>query len=307
MMQIQFIEANQIRFAYLSQGNGPLVLCLHGFPDTPYTYLKLIHQLSKQGYRVVAPFARGYAPTSIPQDNSYSVIDFGKDALALIEAFGEDKAILIGHDWGALAVYTACQLAPHKIIKAVTAAVPHPNALKVSPAQLRKSWYIFFFQIRFIAEWKLRHNDLAFIDRLWEDWSPFLNPAECSTLIEEVKNSLRNPENTKAALTYYRTIFKAATSKKVFQLFQSPICVPTLTIAGEQDNCVGVENFSTMQKFFTQEFELKTIANAGHFMMHEQPQEFCNLISNFISPTPTQTTPKIEACNTPNQNKEAIK
>lgn len=284
-LPIQFVTANGIRFGYLSQGRGPLVLCLHGFPDTAYTYVDLMQRLSQQGYTVVAPFTRGYAPTEIPADNNYSMEDFGKDAIALIEALGEKKAYLVGHDWGASAVYAACSLAPEKVIKAVTAAVPHPQALKLTGAQIRKSWYIFFFQLRFIAERRLKRNNYALVDKLWRDWSPSLSRSDSIELINALKLALGKPENLTAALGYYRALFNGGNIKRTQALLSKPISVPTLTIAGELDGCIGPEHFPAMKGLFSQQFELFIMQGAGHFMHQEQTEVFANTVSNFFKPT----------------------
>lgn len=281
-LPIQFVNANGIKFGYLSQGQGPLVLCLHGFPDTAYTYVDLMQRLSAEGYRVVAPFTRGYAPTGIPADKNYSMEDFGKDAIALIEALGEQKAYLIGHDWGASAVYAACSLAPEKVIKAVTAAVPHPQALKFNAAQLKKSWYIFFFQLRLISEWRLKRNNYALIDKLWSDWSPALSKPNSIDLINALKQALNKQENLLAALGYYRALFKGANIKRTQKLLSQPINVPTLTIAGELDGCIGAEHFPAMKPLFNKQFELFVMQGAGHFMHQEQSEVFANTVSNFF-------------------------
>lgn len=287
ILQTNTVTANGVDFTYLTQGKvqgeGPLVLCIHGFPDTAYSYTNLIDRLSEQGYRAVAPFNRGYAPTSIPDDGRYSVIDIARDILSLIDALGENSAYVVGHDWGALANYAACRLAPEKIDKAVTAAVPHPRSLKVTAAQLRKSWYVFFFQLRLIAEWRVEKNNLAFIDRLWRDWSPGLSMDDAVPLIAEVKQSLSKRENLRAALGYYRAFFNPTNLRALQSLINKPIDVPTLTIAGEQDGCIGVENFYSMKQGFSQGFELKVMPGAGHFMQNERPDEFADLVCEFLN------------------------
>src|SRR5213078_1539062 len=96
---IRTVEANGLRFAYLEQGSGPLVLLLHGFPDTAHTWDRALAELARGGYRAVAPFMRGYFPTAIPSDGRYDADTLGRDALALIEALGEESAVVVGHDW----------------------------------------------------------------------------------------------------------------------------------------------------------------------------------------------------------------
>ena len=108
---MKYIHANGIRFAYLEEGAGPLVLMLHGFPDTALTWDHLRPELAKLGFRAVSPFMRGYSPTEVP-DAPIDARVLGEDAVALVKALGEEEAILIGHDWGAVAAYAAVSLHP---------------------------------------------------------------------------------------------------------------------------------------------------------------------------------------------------
>ena len=147
------VTANGVEFAYLEAGppGGPLALCLHGFPDTAHTWRHLLPELADAGYRAVAPFLRAYAPTDIPADGRYQTGALSEDANRLHEALGgTEEAVLIGHDWGALATYGAVAHEPERWRKLVTAAVPPPAAVAerfFGYDQLRRSWYTFFFQI----------------------------------------------------------------------------------------------------------------------------------------------------------------
>src|ERR1700733_5245221 len=113
---IHFVEANGLRFAYLEDGSGPLVLMLHGFPDTAHTWDDLRPRIAAKGYRAVSPFMRGYHPTAIP-DRDADQETLARDALALIEALGADDAVIIGHDWGAAAAYGAAGLGRERVTK----------------------------------------------------------------------------------------------------------------------------------------------------------------------------------------------
>src|SRR5215469_2918718 len=101
---MDFVTANGLEFAYLSEGSGPLVLLFHGFPDTAHTWDFVLPYIARKGYRAVAPFMRGYAPTEIPKRDADQVT-LARDVLALVDAFGEKEAVVIGHDWGASAAY----------------------------------------------------------------------------------------------------------------------------------------------------------------------------------------------------------
>src|SRR5262249_23762795 len=106
------VHANGIRFATLEAGDGPLVLCLHGFPDHARSFRHQLPALAAAGFRAVAPYMRGYSPTETPADGRYQSAVLAQDALALIDALGYSSAHVFGHDWGALAAYGAAMLAP---------------------------------------------------------------------------------------------------------------------------------------------------------------------------------------------------
>src|SRR3954462_871784 len=199
--------ANGLTFAYLEAGSGPLALCLHGFPDSAWGWRHLLPALAAAGYHAVAPFMRGYAPTAVPADQCYFTGALSLDAIALHGALGgDDRAVLIGHDWGATATYGAAAHKPELWRRVVTAAVPPISVFGqglLQYRQLRRSWYFFFFQHP-LSDMVLPANDLEFIDHLWEDWSPGHEGAED---IAHVKDCLRAPENLQAAIGYYRAAF----------------------------------------------------------------------------------------------------
>ena len=111
----RWVVANGLEFSILEAGQGPLVLCLHGFPDTAWSMLPLVNALASSGFRAVAPFMRGYAPSSLAADNDYRATTLAQDALALMDALGERRAFIVGHDWGAVTAYLAASMAPEKV------------------------------------------------------------------------------------------------------------------------------------------------------------------------------------------------
>src|SRR5262245_27936221 len=163
-MATRRIVTPNVTFEAFDEGHGPLVLCLHGFPDQPLTFRHQIPALVGAGYRVVAPYMRGYAPTSQPADGRFDGMALGQDVVALLDALDVEQAVVFGHDWGAGTTYFAALLAPTRLKKIVTAAVPYGpqfvRAFTGSPAQIRRSWYMFFFQSA-LAEVALRHDDFA--------------------------------------------------------------------------------------------------------------------------------------------------
>ena len=200
------VQANDLEFGLLEAGSGPLALCLHGFPDTAHTWRHLLPALARAGFHAVAPFMRGYAPTAVPADGAYQLGALIADAVALHEVLGGGgDAVLIGQDWGAEAAYGAAAFAPDRWRRLVTLAVP-PAALDEvlfsDYDQLKRSYYLFMFRDPAgFAETVVARDDLAFLDKLWRDWSPGFQPGEH---LARVRDCLRQPANLAAALGYYR-------------------------------------------------------------------------------------------------------
>jgi pimeloyl-ACP methyl ester carboxylesterase len=200
------VRANQLTFEYLTQGDGPLALCMHGFPDSPYTYRYLLPALADAGYRAVAPFNRGFAPTELPDDRHHvHSSTMVADQIALHEALGGDgDAVLIAHDWGTVGAWGAASKEPGRWRRLVILNIP-PLAIFgeniVTYDQIKRSFYFWYFQMQRVAEDVISADDFAFIDRIWADWSPGYDASED---LLRVKECIRQPEHFQAALGYYR-------------------------------------------------------------------------------------------------------
>ncbi len=285
------VTAGNLDVAYLTTGptDGPLALCLHGFPDSPWTWRHLAGPLAEAGFHVVAPFLRGYAPTAVAADGCYQTGALVADAVAVHDALGGDgQAVLIGHDWGAVAAYPTAAFAPERWSRIVTAAVPPPGALAggfLSYDQLRRSWYMYFFQHP-LALMAVGMGDLAFIDRLWEDWSPGYDATEDLALL---KPSLRDPANLAAAIGYYRATLGGLAPDPAYAneqaAMQTPNLQPTLYLHGDQDGCMGVELTGTALGFLGEGSRVEIIAGAGHFLHLEKPDVVNPLIVDFLTST----------------------
>ena len=282
------VQANGLAFHFLEAGAGPLMLCLHGFPDHAHTFRHQLDTLAAAGYRVVAPYLRGYAPTAASPTGCYQTAALGQDVVALIAALGQPSAVVVGHDWGAVAAFAAAKLAPEKISRLVALSVPHVaplfQALVTSPAQQRRSWYIYFFQLPF-AEDAVALNDFAFLERIWQDWSPgWRYPPE---ELELVKATFRQPGVLRAALGYYRSLFNTSLHDPALagiqaELFAPPITVPTLYMHGALDGCIGAELTDGMDALFAAGLRKVILPGAGHFVHQEQPAEVNQRILEFL-------------------------
>ena len=197
--------ANGITFEYLEAGEGPLALCMHGFPDTPFTYRHLLPALADAGFRAVAPFTRGFAPTELPplRHHVHTSVMVA-DQMALGEALGGgEDALLVAHDWGAVGAWGALSRAPQTFGRAVVMNIPpfeiFGENLGTYP-QIKKSFYFWYFQMQRVIEERIRQDDFAFIRDIWGDWSPGYRADEDMGYIRE---ALADPDHLRAALGYY--------------------------------------------------------------------------------------------------------
>jgi pimeloyl-ACP methyl ester carboxylesterase len=272
------IEANGLGFAALTCGDhGPLALCLHGFPDSAHTWRHLLPLLADAGFRAVAPWTRGYAPTAVPADGDYGITTLAADANALHDALdGDGEAVLVGHDWGAMTAYAAGTAAPDRWQRIVAMAVPPPAVAAGAffrYAQVKRSFYIFLFQTG-LAELVVPADDLAFLDGLWRDWSPSYDAA---TDLSHVKAALRDPANLAAAIGYYRAMFRGQGMSDA-----SPP-QPTLYLHGDTDGAFGVEGVAGSAEALSADSRVDIVPGAGHFLHLEQPDVVNRLVLKWVT------------------------
>lgn len=259
------------------------MLFLHGFPDTAWSYAPVLKLLAAAGYRSVAPFMRGYAPTGLAPDGDYTVPTIARDVLGLIRALNHgDPAFVVGHDWGAVVTYSAALQNPALIRRMATAAVPHLHRFLLRPSarQLLRSRYIAYFQLRGgIPERRIVAKDFAWLRDLIRTWSPgwAMTEAEFAPL----RATFSQPAHLQAALAYYRALPGALAQRALWPQVFAPVSVPTLMLRGLHDGCIGPEMFEDQSRNFTAGYELATL-DAGHFMQCEQPAVFAqHLIRHF--------------------------
>ncbi len=274
------LRASGLEFSALEYGptSGPLVLCLHGFPDSRSTFRYQVKQLVEAGHRVVVPTLRGYEPSSQPVDGDYSLMALTDDVVGWMDDLGVEQAHLVGHDWGAAVVYVAAARFPARVLTATALAIPPlariPGALRHVPRQLQRSWYMNFFQLRGVADRALAAGDWRLLKRLWRDWSP--DHKMSASEWEELRAQFEQPGVVAATLAYYR---QNATPPVLLGIRSSPamalteIAAPMLILHGADDGCMDRRLFehAVLVDDFVAGLEVREVQGAGHFLHLERP------------------------------------
>ena len=279
-------QHGDLRFSAREMGEGPVVLCLHGFPDNLDSFRYQLPAIAKIGYRGISMALRGYEPGSIPANGDYTVGAIATDVIAVLDQLGCDKAHLIGHDWGAAVAYTAAAAAPERFESLIAMAVPHPGrfareGLRI-PRQLKNSWYMGLFNIPWLSDWAVRRGDYAFIQKLWRDWSPGWTPE--AHVLEGVIRSLSQPGVLSASLGYYRAALSLQALTMRADDAHYPVPVATLALTGELDGCIdsGVFEALTESEDFPKGLKLERVVGAGHFLHQERPEVVNELIIQWL-------------------------
>lgn len=273
--------------------DGPIALCLHGFPDTAYGWRKVAPRLVEAGWRVVAPFMRGYAPSSLPADDCFHVGALIDDALRVrAAAGGTERDVVIGHDWGAVAATGLAAMPDSPFAKAVIMSVPPAAALSVSgardrgrvalliPPQLLRFWYMFFFQLPWLPE----RSASWILPLLWRRWSPGYRGAYED--LRHVDAAIGTPESWRAALGPYRANIRhprpPARYAKLNRLWLRPPLLPSLYLHGRDDGCMTPAFAFWTEKVLPAGSEVAIVEHAGHFLQLEQPDKVAELVLAFI-------------------------
>ena len=287
-MEPRTVTVRGTELACLEAGKGPLALCLHGFPDTARTWRHLLPHLAAAGFHAVAPFSRGYAPSAVPADGFSQSGAVAADANALHEALGGDgDAVLVGHDWGAVAAYGAAGTAPARWRAVVGMAIPPSNemlAAFVGYDQLKLSWYMHVFQSS-LAEVLVPGDDFAFLERLWRDWSPRHDPTED---LPAVKDALRGDGHLSAVLGIYRAALGNAPLDPDLAEEQAACGAlppqPTLYLQGSDDGCLSVATARSSERAFDRPgSRFEVLADVGHFLHLEAPDAVNDRILAFLA------------------------
>jgi epoxide hydrolase 4 len=282
------VMASGVRYAYLEEGTGPLVLLLHGYPDNAHSWEHQLGALAAAGYRAVAPFMRGYPPTGVPPGAFYDRATLACDVAALVDGLGGGEPChLVGQDWGAAIAYGVLGAFPERIRRAVILAVPHPVAirrtLRRSPAQVIRSFHWFLFQLPWLPERLVRARNAAFLEFLWWLWSPAYRDR---AHVAAIRRTMAAPEVAAATLAYYRAAmqssFQDPALADVRQRLDRPIEVPTRVLCGAKD--MRGRMLEGQRDLFRADYDWQIVEGAGHFLHRERPAEVNRHILDWLGP-----------------------
>ena len=264
------IDVGAVKLHCRVDGSGPLVVLLHGFPEFSWAWRHQIPALAKR-YTVVAPDLRGYGGSDKPQRVSdYRIDKLSADVRGLIAAMGANKAhAIVGHDWGGALAWDFAMRFPDAYEKLAVLNMPHPAKMARGirrPAQLRRSWYIFFFQLPWLPERRLTANGAAIAAPMFRGWSIRKDTFSDDDLATLKANILR-PGAARAMINWYRAALRYPRAGA-----RAKIAAPTLLIWAEKDRALGKELTYGMERFFTGPFRIHYVPDCSHWVNEEQPE-----------------------------------
>jgi epoxide hydrolase 4 len=282
-----YADLGEVRLHYVQEGpaDGPLVVLLHGFPEFWYAWRRQLPALARAGYRVVAPDMRGYNLSDKPGSwRSYDAEHLAGDVAGLIGQLqaeqGAPRAHVVGHDWGAAVAYYTAMLRPESVERLAILNVPHPARMLAgfrTLKQLRKSWYMFFFQIPGLPERLLARGDYSFAKRSLRAHAP--RDTFTGEDLERYVEAWSQPGALTGMIDYYRAAIRRSPRNALASL--RPISAPTLVIWGERDAYLGAELAEPEPKWVP-DARVELIPEASHWVQHEAPDRVNELLIEFL-------------------------
>jgi epoxide hydrolase 4 len=260
--------------------DGPVALCLHGFPEFWMGWRNQIGSLVDAGYRVWCPDQRGYNTSDKPKGiAAYSIDVLVEDVRGLVEKTGRTKVDLLAHDWGGAVAWVFANRYPELVRRLVVVNAPHFSVMRqqmrTNPAQRKRSWYIFFFQIPWLPERLLRANDFGRLARGLRGTSR--RGTFTDEMLQSYREAWRQPGAMTATINWYRALLRVKGRK----VKDRRIRVPTLLIWGTRDTALGQE-LAQPSIDHCDEGRLELIEEAGHWVLHEEPAKTGRLIVDYL-------------------------
>ncbi len=275
-----YADVGGIRLHYVEAGEGPLVVLLHGFPEFWYSWRHQIPALVAAGYRVVAPDMRGYNLSEKPRGwRLYDTDHLAEDIAGLIRSLGGERAHLVGHDWGAAVAYATAMRHPEAVERLAILNCPHQARMLEgfrTLKQLRKSWYMFLFQIPRLPEWRLSREDFSLAKRVLRADSPAAFTEED---LERYAEAWAQPGALTGMIDYYRAALRQSPRSAAARL--RPIEAPTLVIWGMRDRALGSELAEPPARWVPNG-RIEWIPEATHWVQHDAPERVNDLLIEFL-------------------------
>ncbi len=269
------IRIDHLEFNCLTSGNpsNPLVILLHGFPESAFMWRRLMDELSTEAYYCIAPDMRGYSPNAAPSGKrEYTIDKLAQDVLDIASTC-QETFHLIAHDWGAAIGWHLAYNHADRLISYSALSVPHHRAfgkaLKIDKLQKRKSRYILWFLLPILPEIYLKRRDFEAFKKLWKESDS--EEVEYNLRIFRHKNSLTN------ALNYYRANTKTLKNQKI-----GNIDIPTLFIWGNRDLAIGRTAAISNEKYMSNAYKFIEI-DGGHWLIQSNFLEVKNAISEHLT------------------------
>jgi pimeloyl-ACP methyl ester carboxylesterase len=279
--QHEYIISNGLKLHYVTQGEGPLMLMLHGFPEFWYSWRHQIPEFAKD-YKVVALDLRGYNDSDKPKAQSaYTMSEFIQDVEGVIKGLGYDKCILVGHDWGGAIAWNFAYARPEMVERLIVLNIPHPAKVAEgfrTPQQLLKSSYMFLFQLPVLPEMLIQAGDYLAIENAFKGMAANKS-AFTPEDIDAYKDAAAKRGVLTAALNYYRNSIQQFT---LFNKNWGVLNVPTLMIWGEKDAALGRE-LSYGTATYVNPFQIRYIPDASHWIQQEKPELVNQYMREFLN------------------------
>ena len=282
-----YVDTNRIRLHCVTQGEGDLVVLLHGFPEFWYSWRYQIPALARH-FKVVVPDLRGYNDSDKPS-SGYDLDTLSQDVRGTIAALGYRSAHIVGHDWGGAIAWHLAHTYPESINRLAILNAPHPHqftqALASNFDQLRRSWYVLALQVPNLPEWVIRNNLKDFVQNIFRE-----NAIRKGAFGQEdnqiYQAALEKPGVLNSIVKYYRQLSAPQTWLKSWGRSLDPITAPTLVLWGEDDSFLSTSLTQSFGKLITAPFQLELISQCGHWIQQEVPRTVNRKLLNFLTVEP---------------------
>ncbi|WP_321323399.1 alpha/beta hydrolase [uncultured Parasphingorhabdus sp.] len=279
---IDRVEANGQTFEVAKAGSGgKLALCLHGFPELNYSWRHQIPLLVEMGYLVCAPNLRGYGGSSKPEGvNSYRLNILVQDVAALIDASGAEDVTLIAHDWGAIVAWHFAILKIRPLTRLVIMNVPHPKCAQREMKhwyQLKKSWYIFFFQLPWLPEKMLGRNEAQPVKQAFSKMAVDRSRFPDSEL-QVYADAANRPGALRSMINYYRALLRTPDAREIGD---GMIDIPTLMVWGEEDAAIDIRCTDGTEEWVP-DLKLQRLPAVSHWVQQEAPEKVNAILREWL-------------------------